>query len=85
MLHLEFLNLFFPPEAFWFNILFQFEAAEKRNALVVDLYKENADLMDKLYKVETQKKDAVSRCYKLEDQCNHLRRMLKKMATVAVR
>ncbi|KAL4239150.1 hypothetical protein ACF0H5_003852 [Mactra antiquata] len=62
----------------------QYEASERRNALVVDLYKENADLMDTLAKVETQKKDAVSRCYKLEDQCNNLRRLLKRMAKVAV-
>ncbi|XP_052767676.1 ninein-like protein isoform X2 [Mya arenaria] len=62
----------------------QYEASEKRNALVVDLYKENADLMDTLYRVEEQKKDAVSRCYRLEDQCNNLRQMLKRLAKVAV-
>ncbi|XP_052276394.1 ninein-like protein isoform X3 [Dreissena polymorpha] len=62
----------------------QYEASEKRNALVVDLYKENADLMDSLYRIEEQKKDAVSRCYRLEDQCNHLKKMLKRLAIVAV-
>ena len=65
--------------------MFQFDKGEKRNALVVELYKDNADLMDALYKVEGQKKEAVSRCYKLEDQCNHLKRMLKKMAVIAVK
>lgn len=65
-------------------MLFQYEASEKRNALVVDLYKENADLMETLSRVEEQKKDAISRCYRLEDQCNNLRRMLKRMAKVAI-
>uniref|UniRef100_A0A8W8I4L1 EF-hand domain-containing protein n=1 Tax=Magallana gigas TaxID=29159 RepID=A0A8W8I4L1_MAGGI len=51
---------------------------EKRNILVVDLYKENSDLMEALYLMEERKKDAVSRCYKLEDQCKVLRVMLKK-------
>ena len=51
---------------------------------MVDLYKENADLMQALYHVEEQKKDAISKCYKLEDQCNNLRRMVKKIARVAI-
>ncbi|XP_061164578.1 ninein-like [Saccostrea echinata] len=57
---------------------------EKRNILVVDLYKENADLMEALYLMEERKKDAVSRCYRLEDQCKVLRLMLKKVCHVAV-
>ncbi|KAL3873034.1 hypothetical protein ACJMK2_036196 [Sinanodonta woodiana] len=61
-----------------------FEASEKRNTLVVDLYKENAELMQALYKAEEQKKDAVSRCYKLEDRCKMLRRLLKKVSHVAI-
>ena len=65
-------------------LLFQFDVGERRNALVVDLYKENADLMQALYHAEEQKKDAISKCYKLEDQCNNLRRMVKKIARVAI-
>lgn len=57
---------------------------EKRNILVVDLYKENSDLMEALYLMEERKKDAVSRCYKLEDQCKVLRVMLKKVCHVAI-
>ncbi|XP_062574598.1 ninein-like protein isoform X2 [Saccostrea cucullata] len=57
---------------------------EKRNILVVDLYKENADLMEALYLMEERKKDAVSRCYRLEDQCKVLRVMLKKVCHVAI-
>ncbi|XP_056021041.1 ninein-like protein isoform X3 [Ostrea edulis] len=57
---------------------------EKRNILVVDLYKENSDLMEALYLMEERKKDAVSRCYKLEDQCKVLRLMLKKVCHVAI-
>ena len=56
--------------------VFQYEACEKRNdVLVVDLYKENAGLMQQLYAVEGQKKDAVARCYRLESQCNNLQQM----------
>ena len=62
----------------------QHEAAEKRSALVVDLYKENADLMDSLYRIERQKKDAIDKCYKLEDQCRTLKKMLKRVAKVAI-
>ena len=68
----------------FFSFLFQYEAGEKRNALVVDLYKENADLMQALYHVEEQKRDAIAKCYKLEDQCNNLRKMLKQIARVAI-
>ena len=50
----------------------------------MDLYKENAELMQALYKAEEQKKDAVSRCYKLEDRCKMLRRLLKKVSHVAI-
>ncbi|XP_060081776.1 ninein-like protein [Ylistrum balloti] len=56
----------------------------ERNLLVVDLYKENADMMETLFLMEERKKDAVSRCYKLEDQCKALRKMLKKVVHVAM-
>lgn len=62
----------------------QYADCEKRNILVVDLYKENSDLMEALYLMEERKKDAVSRCYKLEDQCKVLRVMLKKVCHVAI-
>lgn len=65
-------------------LFLQYEAREKRNALVVDLYKENADLMDSLYRAEQQKKDAIAKCYKLEDQCNNLKKMLRRVARVAI-
>lgn len=61
-----------------------YEECEKRNILVVDLYKENSELMEALYTMEARKKDAVSRCYKLEDQCKVLRKMLKTVYHVAV-
>ncbi|XP_021369452.1 ninein-like protein isoform X3 [Mizuhopecten yessoensis] len=57
---------------------------DKRNLLVVDLYKENADMMESLFMMEEKKKDAVSRCYKLEDQCKTLRKMLKKVVHVTI-
>ncbi|XP_033734383.1 ninein-like protein isoform X3 [Pecten maximus] len=57
---------------------------DKRNMLVVDLYKENADMMETLFMMEERKKDAVSRCYKLEDQCKALRKMLKKVVHVTM-
>lgn len=57
---------------------------EKRNILVVDLYKENSELMEALYVMEERKKDAVSRCYRMEDQCRALKMMLKKVYHVAV-
>lgn len=52
--------------------------------MVVDLYKENSDLMEALYLMEERKKDAVSRCYKLEDQCKVLRVMLKMVCHVGI-
>ncbi|XP_071163583.1 ninein-like protein isoform X3 [Mytilus edulis] len=57
---------------------------EKRNVLVVDLYKENSELMEALCVMEERKKDAVSRCYRMEDQCRALKMMLKKVYHVAV-
>ncbi|KAK3093147.1 hypothetical protein FSP39_011849 [Pinctada imbricata] len=61
-----------------------FGECEKKNVLVVDLYKENADLMEALYLMEARKKDAVSRCYRLEDQCRALRLMVKKVCHVTL-
>lgn len=64
--------------------VFQHEESHEMNALVVDLYKENADLMDSLYNVSQQKKDAITKCYKLEEQCVFLRKMLKELAKTVV-